>query len=62
MIAVGVASTRAQGQKTTRIVTARIIFPEISQVRNAAVSAVTTIHVAQRSAMPTIFAFPASAD
>ena len=62
MIAVGVARTSAHGQKTTRIVTARMISPEISQVRAAAVRAITTIHVAQRSARPTILAFPASAD
>ena len=62
MIAVGVASTRAQGQNTTRIVTARIISPVTAQVPAAATSAVTTIHVAQRSARPTILALPASAD
>lgn len=39
-----------------------MISPEISQVRAAAVRAITTIHVAQRSARPTILAFPASAD
>ena len=32
MMAVGVASTRAQGQNTTRMVTARMISPVISQV------------------------------
>ena len=62
IIAVGVASTNAQGQNTTKIVTARITCPEISQVKMAAVSATTTTQVAQRSASPTIFAFPASAD
>ena len=62
IMAVGVAKTKAQGQKTTRIVTARIISPLITQVRAAAVRAITTIQVAQRSAMPTIFALPASAD
>ena len=62
MMAVGVASTRAQGQNTTRMVTARITCPVTSQVRAAAVRAMTTIQVAQRSAMPTILALPASAD
>ena len=62
MMAVGVARTRAQGQNTTRIVTARMISPVKSHVSAAAVRAITTIHVAQRSASPTIFAFPASAD
>ena len=62
MIAVGVASTSAQGQNTTRMVTARMIAPVISQVSAAALSAMTTIQVAQRSAIPTIFALPASAD
>ena len=62
MMAVGVASTSAQGQKTTRMVTARMICPLISQVSAAAVRAMTTIQVAQRSAMPTILALPASAD
>ena len=57
MIAVGVAKTRAQGQKTTKMVTARIISPVMIQVRSAAVRAITTIHVAQRSAIPTILAF-----
>ena len=61
MMAVGVASTSAQGQKTTSIVTARIISPVKAQVSAAAESAITTIQVAQRSARPTIFAFPASA-
>ena len=60
-MAVGVASTSAQGQKTTSIVTARIISPVKAQVSAAAESAITTIQVAQRSARPTIFAFPASA-
>ncbi len=36
MMAVGVASTRAHGQKTTRIVTARMISPVISHVSAAA--------------------------
>ena len=62
MMAVGVASTSAQGQKTTRIVTARMISPENIHVSAAAVSAMTTIHVVQRSARPTILALPASAD
>lgn len=44
------------------MVTARMISPESSQVSAAADSAITTIQVAQRSAMPTIFALPASAD
>ena len=61
-MAVGVASTSAQGQNTTRIVTARMISPVMSHVSAAAESAMTTIHVAQRSARPTIFALPASAD
>ena len=34
----------------------------MSHVSAAAVSAMTTIHVAQRSARPTILALPASAD
>ena len=62
MMAVGVASTRAHGQNTTRIVTARMISPDISHVSAAAVNAITTIHVAHRSARLTIFALPASAD
>ena len=62
MMAVGVASTKAQGQKTTSMVTARMIWPDISQVRAAAVRAMTTIQVAHRSASLTILAFPASAD
>ena len=62
IMAVDVARTRAQGQRTTRMVTARIICPEIAHVSAAAHRAITTIQVAQRSAMPTIFAFPASAD
>ena len=62
MMAVGVARTRAQGQNTTKMVTARMICPVMSQVRTAAVRAITTIHVAQRSAIPTILAFPASTD
>lgn len=57
-MAVGVASTRAQGQNTTRIVTARIISPEISQVSAAALKAITTIQVAQLSVIPTIFGLP----
>ena len=39
-----------------------MISPLMSHVSAAAESAMTTIHVAQRSAMPTIFALPASAD
>ena len=62
MMAIGVARTRAHGQNTTRIVTARMISPVKSQVRAAAKRAITTIQVAKRSARPTIFAFPASAD
>ena len=62
MMAVGVASTRAQGQNTTRMVTARMISSVISQVSPAAARAITTIQVAQRSARPTILALPASAD
>ena len=62
MMAVGVASTRAQGQNTTRMVTERMISPVNSQVSTAADRAMTTIQVAQRSARPTILAFPASAD
>ena len=62
MMAVGVARTNAQGQKTTRIVTARIISPVKNQVKAAEVRAMTTIQVAQRSAIPTILALPASAD
>ena len=62
IMAVGVASTSAQGQNTTRMVNARMICPVISQVSAAALRAMTTIQVAQRSARPTIFAFPASAD
>ena len=62
MMAVGVASTSAQGQKTTRIVTARMISPEMSHVSAAAVRAMTTIHVAQRSDRPAILALSASAD
>ena len=62
MMAVGVASTRAQGQKTTRMVVARMICPVTTQVMAAALRAMTTIQVAQRSARPTILALPASAD
>ena len=62
IIAVGVANTNAHGQNTTKIVTARIISPVIAQVNPAADNAITTIHVAHLSAIPTIFAFPASAD
>ena len=51
-MAVGVASTRAQGQKTTRMVTARMISPVISQVRTAAVRAMTTTQVAHRLYQP----------
>ena len=62
MIAVGVARTSAQGQNTTSIVTARIISPVINPVISAADKAITTIHVAHRSARLTIFALPALAD
>ena len=62
MIAVGVASTSAQGQNTTRMVTARMISSVNIQVRAAAERAMTTIQVAHLSASPTILAFPASAD
>ena len=62
MMAVGVASTSAHGQNTTRIVTARMISSVISHVSAAAVRAITTIQVAQRSARPTMRALPASAD
>ena len=62
MIAVGVASTSAQGQNTTRIVTARMISPVSHHTPPAETSAITTIHVAHRSASPTIRALPASAD
>ena len=62
IIAVGVASTRAQGQKTTSMVTERIISPVTNQVITAALKAVTTIHVAHLSARLTIFALSASAD
>ena len=62
MMAGGVASTRAQGQNTTRLVTPRLISPEISQVSRAAARAMTTTQVAHRSARPTILALPASAD
>ena len=62
IMAVGVASTSAQGQNTTRIVTARKISPVTSHVSAALDNAITTIQVAQRSARPTIFALPASAD
>ena len=56
-MAVGVAKTSAQGQNTTKIVTARIISPEKIHVRAAALRAMTTIQVAQRSAMPHNFGF-----
>ena len=62
MMAVGVASTRAQGQNTTRMVTARMGSRVMRPVRAAAVRAATTIQVAHRSARPTILALPASAD
>ena len=45
------------GKNTTKIVTARIISPVIAQVNPAADNAITTIHVAHLSAIPTIFAF-----
>ena len=61
-MAVGVASTRAQGQNTTRMVTARMGSRVMRPVKAAAVRAATTIQVAQRSASPTILALPASAD
>ena len=61
-MAVGVASTSAQGQNTTRMVTARMISPVTSHVPAAAVRAMTTIQVAHRSARRTILALPASAD
>ena len=62
MMAVGVASTSAQGQKTTRMVTARSTSPLMIQVPAAASRAVSTIQVAQRSARRTMRALPASAD
>ena len=46
-MAVGVARTSAQGQNTTSMVTARIISCVKSQVSAAALSAMTTIQVAQ---------------
>ena len=45
MMAVGVASTKAQGQNTTRMVTARMISPVTNQVMAALVRATTTIQV-----------------
>ncbi len=62
IIAAGVASTNAHGQNTTRIVTERIISPVTIYVQIAASNAITTIHVAQRSAIPTILALPGSTD
>ena len=62
IMAIGVASTNAHGQNTTSIVTALIICPVKSHVSAAADNATTTIHVAHLSAVPTIFALPASAD
>lgn len=50
IMAVGVTNTSAQGQKTTQIVTARMIWPEMAQVSAAAVRAMNTIQVAHRSA------------
>ena len=58
--AVGVAKIKEQGQKTTRTVTARMISPVTLQVIRAEASAVTTTHVAMRSASLTILALPAS--
>ncbi|MPN29869.1 hypothetical protein SDC9_177322 [bioreactor metagenome] len=60
-IAVGVANTKAQGQNTTRIVTALIISPVTNQVKIALEKAAITIYVAHLSATPTIFALLASA-
>ena len=60
-MAVGVARTKAQGQNTTRIVTALIIYPVIIHVNNALIKAATTIYVAHLSAIPTILALLASA-
>ena len=57
MIAVGVASTRAQGQNTTRMVTERMICPVKSQVSTAALKAIITIHVAHRSCNSNNFCF-----
>ena len=50
MTAVGVASTSAQGQNTTRMVTARINSPVAIQAPPAETRAMATIQVAQRSA------------
>ncbi|MNP10450.1 hypothetical protein D3C76_1026010 [compost metagenome] len=62
IIAVGVANTKEHGQNTTSIVTERMISPVINQVAAADIKAITTIQVAHLSAIPTILAFPASAD
>lgn len=50
IMAVGVANTSVQGQKTTKIATARMIWPEMAQVSATAVRAMTTIQMAHRSA------------
>ena len=52
--AVGVARMNAQGQKTTSTVTARMNRPVRIQVSTAHERAITTSHVAQRSARVTI--------
>ena len=61
IMAVGVAKTNAQGQKTTKTVTARMLSPVKIQVAKAVISAMITIQVAHLSARPTIFALLASA-
>ncbi len=62
IMAVGVAKTSAQGQKTTRIVTARKISFVTSQVTIAVLKEATTIHVAHLSAVRTIGVLSVSAD
>ena len=57
IIDVGVDSTSAQGQNTTRIVTDLIISKVYRYVKIEAVNAIATINVAHLSAVRTILAF-----
>ena len=62
IIAVGVASTNAHGQNTTRIVTDLIISNVNRYVNIEAVNAITTIKVAHLSAYLTILEFSGDED
>jgi hypothetical protein len=61
-MAVGVAKINAQGQNTTKIVTARMISPVYTKVKTAQINAITTMKVAHLSAALTTFAFSGLAD